>query len=508
MKKNKIISLLLFSLLVFTGCEDYLDLGSKNQLAVKKFEDIQRVLAGYLYSYSTSPNQVYRVAYPDASYDELPILAAEQYLMFSGYSDDLDFESNLDSYLSSSNSHQNTNREGYYGTQLLWNNFDQPKLLWDKFYSVVGFMNGMIDRMEQITDGDPDERNQLLGEVYLHRAYHLFKLLEWFAPYDNAELGIPVYLNTGKKVVGISNPRKSQSEVYAIILEDLNKALDLYNISGTDNNYNQWFKIKIINNLLADVYWYKAESAAKESSDYENAKIYAKQAIKNIDQYIPTTTNGLYNLWANQISGYPGVYIYDRLFASVAKIYGSPFAGYGQHPANLRASADLAALFEPEDIRRAAYFDSDGITLNYRIIDGAGTPSKKMQYHVFMPEHAYLILAEANLRMGNDMEALNVLNSFRSFRNVSDLSGISGDQLLQEIFNERRREFFTKADMRWIDLKRHANKTILRSLTLNKKTYDIEVKPNDYRYALPIPLEELRENPELIPNEGWTLIEF
>lgn len=102
---------------------------------------------------------------------------------------------------------------------------------------------------------------------------------------------------------------------------------------------------------------------------------------------------------------------------------------------------------------------------------------------------------------------MGTLNKFKSFRNAGTANGLSGESLLQEILNERRKEFFADTDKRWLDLKKYGG-TISRHLTFFKKTYDITVDTDAYQYALPIPLDELQQNNAISQNEGWVQIEF
>jgi len=127
---------------------------------------------------------------------------------------------------------------------------------------------------------------------------------------------------------------------------------------------------------------------------------------------------------------------------------------------------------------------------------------------LFQPEEAYLILAEALYRLNEITESMAVLNKFKSYRNAGTIVGLTGTALLQEIKNERRKEFFGHRDVRWLDLKRYKEVTITRNYSFFKKTYNITVPPNDFRYALPIPLDEIQLNPSLIANPGWVRIVF
>ena len=362
--------------------------------------------------------------------------------------------------------------------------------------------------MADVTDGTQEEKDRVLGEMYTHRAFYFFKLLQYFAPLDNSELGVPVYLHTGQEVVGVAVPRKSHAEVYQVILEDLNKALEMINRTDPQSDFNIFYNKRYINHLLAQVYWFKAVSPAMESADYENAKLHAQEAIVGTESTIPKTMSDFSLMREGNFTGYTAYTMGSNMWAGVSKIYGSAyyyFTNWGMeiNPLNMTMNPDFVNAFEDTDIRKGYMLNSDG-TLHVRFPNH----SKNNKVHLFQPEEAYLILAEAYYQLGDEGMAVNVLNEFKSFRNSGDASALSGENLFLEIQKERRLEFFGTKDYRWIDLKRYANTTHSRSLNFFGTDYDISVGPNDFRYALPIPLKEIQENPDMIPNPGWVMIEF
>jgi hypothetical protein len=509
MKRIKIRIILLFFLFgAFSSCENFLDLPPTNQRAIENFEDLKRVMSSYMQALGIKKSRLY------IPYSGFPIWEEEQVMMFEAYSDNIDFESNISKYNTNSNvlfGYSIEDRERFYADFFTYNCFDQPGSLWLNYYSAIGFFNIIEERLNRIEDGEEEERKQMLGELKVLRAYHIFKLLQWFAPYQDNELGIPVYLNTGGEVVGVSMPRKTQSEVYDIIIKDLTDANELLEITQPSPSFNQFFKTRFVDNLLAQVYWFKAESGASEAGDYENAKFFASAAIEGVVSYIPTTVQGLFDVWTNQHPNYPSFYNETPMFNGIGKIYGSSYATSPSfnEPKELIGAEDFTALFSEDDIRKAAYFEEDGQTLSLGIFENdVQQPDRHLRYNLFQPEEAYLILAEAHYRLNESAEAVSVLNTFKSFRNAGNADGFTGEDLLNEIINERRKEFFGNKDMRWLDLKRYARKTISRVISIYQDPITVLVEPNDYHYALPIPLVEVRENPDIIPNEGWTLIEY
>lgn len=516
MRNNILIIVLILAVTFSTSCKKFLDLPPKNVRTVTSVVDMKSLLGSYLRGVS--------VDFQKPLYGSvMPMAPAVSNLLFEAYSDNIDFELALSqTYLKPNNI--SLRSEAGYADLLLWNQYTTPDFIWKNHYEIIGFLNALISQMDEIKDASSDDRNQILGEMYVHRAYYFFKLLQYFAPYDKADLGIPVYLKTGDGVVGINMSRKTHAEVYKVILDDLKEALKMIDKTQPRNGFNVFYSKRYINHTLAQVYWFKAESPAKEASDYENLKIHALAAVDGVDPYIPTTAAGMISSYARLNPNYPAHCMSGNIQNQIAPIYGSGLQSVspGQYgPENIPLSAEFAALFEQTDIRIAAYFNTNpsraggkvgtiGKTLGWQWpTDGSANGQGKWgNACLFKPEEAYLMLTEAYYRLNDPANCIMTLNKFKAFRSAGTASGLSGQRLLDEIINERRKEFFGDTDKRWLDLKRYANKTIVRSATFFLKPYNITVAPNDFRYALPIPISEIQTNPNITPNSGWTVIQY
>lgn len=520
MKKNKIIiCFLLIGLISSAGCKRYLDLAPKNQRTVTTTQDVKSLLAGYLRSLTT-----FGVAprYGLVNGTILPTGPVYANLLFEAYSDNIDFETAVpQNYLQPNNIHQS--QEKVYADWLLWNDYSTPGRIWTEYYEIIGFINALTDQFtEEVKDATPAQKDQLLGEMYGIRAYYFFKLLQYFGQYKNAELGIPVYLHSGKEVLSVNMGRKSHAEVYKTILDDLNKALEMADRTQPLVGYNVFFNSRYLHHLAAQVYWFKAESPAKETGDYDQVKAHATIAIENTESVIPVTGANIILAVAGKTPSYPALCMENNSQGGISAIFGSCFQYLGSFsPMNIPLKADFCALFQPGDVRNAIVFNANPAVAGGKVgpegkILNWGWPSdgtaqgtvKRGNLAMFRPEEAWLMLAEAQFRTGQPNDAITTLNKFKSFRNAGTADGLSGDLLLQEIVNERRKEFFGDLDKRWLDLKRYGGKTITRQLRFFQKEYTLKAEPNDYHYALPIPLTEVQLNKNLVPNEGWITIEY
>ena len=158
---------------------------------------------------------------------------------------------------------------------------DTPLQVWDKYYFGIATANHAIAAMEKMS-ADPAKDPELSyswGEAHLMRAYFHFVLVNVFAEaykdetQSSQDWGIP-YVKTVEEVVRIdyAKPeyRKSVSEVYKLIEEDILKGIDLIN----DAKYQvpaYHFNRNAANALAARFYLYKR--------DYEKCVKYATAAL-------------------------------------------------------------------------------------------------------------------------------------------------------------------------------------------------------------------------------------
>jgi hypothetical protein len=125
-------------------------------------------------------------------------------------------------------------------------------------------------------------------------------------------------------------------------------------------------------------------------------------------------------------------------------------------------------------------------------------------YQFWSAAEMYLIIAESYARSGNESEGKKWLEDFQKHR-YSNYNGYQGNDLLQEILNERRREFCYEYDMRWCDLSRLQTGWTRSSYEdAEHPTYTLE--DNDYRFTLPIPVKEELQYNDIEQNPGWLIV--
>jgi tetratricopeptide (TPR) repeat protein len=159
---------------------------------------------------------------------------------------------------------------------------------------------------------------------------------------------------------------------------------------------------------------------------------------------------------------------------------------------NLIVDSNLYQLYDSNDLRKYIFFMNLSSNITFKgSYDGdfvlfGGTATDEM----------YLIRAESYARKGNANSAMSDLNTLLAKRWATSafipLTANTSDQALGIILQERRKELIFRG-LRWTDLRR-LNKdprfAITLTRVLNGQTYMLP--PNDPRYVLPIPIQEIQ----------------
>jgi hypothetical protein len=122
-------------------------------------------------------------------------------------------------------------------------------------------------------------------------------------------------------------------------------------------------------------------------------------------------------------------------------------------------------------------------------------------FNFFHVSEMHLIIAESYARKGDTAEAKKWLEDFQRNR-IRDYAGYTGNDLIQEIMNERRREFCFEYDMGWCDRIRE-QKGWSRNSYQDPENPVYTIDDNDYRFCLPIPLSEELQYNNIEQNPGW-----
>lgn len=473
----KKLSLYIFSFVVLSGCDKFLDIKPKDKFI------------------------------PVTTTDYENMLNSGTIVNFGDYFWDLQSD---DAFLPEGEPGNLYTKQQLHGRRIYtFNNnpYDQGAndFLWSEGYKRIFYYNSIINNIMDATEGTEATKRSVRAEAYLGRAMEHLQMVNVYAQhYDGASAattpGIPLALIAD---INAKFTRNSVKEVYDQILRDGEAAVADLPIK---NKLTKFRASKAGGYaLLARTYLFMG--------DYENARKNADLAIslqgelKNMNDYSIIIPGPFPNVpgaplgWTN----IPDAQLNPETI--VARHFLRPF-GLGM---DVCASPELSALFTNDDKRWTLYY-ADGWPpappFNYmsRYKVKIFLRGDFYSNYLNVPE-MYLVRAECFAREGKQQEALDDVNKLRLNRitpaayqvfTPADF-GNDDERILRFVLEERRRELaFT--GMRVIDLKR-LNKEARFSKTIKHTAEgkDYELQPNSDKY-----LRQLWPNATVF-NPDWPL---
>lgn len=445
---KKITYVLLMTAMVFSSCRDYVEVDQPGKRTLKYTSDFQYIL-------NNTTNLESTFYYPELASDDIEIVDEE---FISRMSD-------VDKY-------------AYAWADYIF--IDEEDRDWARLYKQVYICNEVITNVMSSAEGTESEKNNIMGQAKVHRAYAYYCLVNIYArQYDvataSSDPGVPL-LTTPDLFASLK--RASVREVYDLILQDLEDATGLLP-DFQDNSFMP---------SLAGTYGFLAR-VSLQIGDYDNALLNAEDALG-----LRNTLNNLED-YANG-SAYPVKYEDPEIL--MAKGLGSTVLDY-------RLSDELTGLFDENDLRYEL-FTRPGTDITWNPFSGRVYWKPKLVYQGIysgptVPE-MLLIKAECLARSGDAASATEVLNTLRIARfRAGDYEPLSVvDDVLPTVLDERRRELFGTG-IRWFDLKR-LNKEDRFAKTISREfqgaTYTLE--PNANKYVFPIANIYISQNPEIEQN--------
>jgi starch-binding outer membrane protein, SusD/RagB family len=393
---------------------------------------------------------------------------------------------------------------GRFITEAMWNNTpDATSWLWEDGYKAITRANNIINAIES-EEGIDDPKatteklNQLVGEAKFLRAIAYFDLVKLYAQpysYQKESLGVPVVLTTE-----IGTPaRNTVAEVYDQVLSDLLDAEAKLGetVSRTGADSKAWASKPAAQALLARVYlymenWSKAAEYATKVISNSNYRLYTAEEYATWDKG---------GLWGEELPGAEFIYY----------VYGSEGnSGHGNWDvlpyilaplgyADVGASMDLIELYEEGDVRMELFTNTAEHPDSYWSTKYPGKYGNLRidNIPVLRLAEMYLIRAEALLKGAtvSGASALGDYNTLRSNRGLDDASSVT----LNDIYDERRRELCFEGHQLF-DLARTKRDLV-------RVDYDQSTGQNvsfpDYKWAMPIPTQEMNANENMVQNPEY-----
>lgn len=490
--KLKYITIALVALL-FTSCNDFLDIRPTGMIIARTGDDYRALLID---QYHAIPSDRF---WSDLRTDDVVVNFSK-----SGTQDNIEYD-----------------KKNWFE---MWNWTDYNRLSnfyfkWQAYYKIIYIANYVIEHKNEIEEASQLEINQLVGESYMLRAYMHFLLVNIYAPaYTKCEpsstRGVPLQLKADVRDVLKCS---SVQQVYNQVLSDIDMAEDYMNVEKWDKGYTYRFSKITANALRARVALYMG-----------NWQLAYKEALRVIDEYPQ-----LQDLNSESIS--PSNYESVESILALEKeendfIINNAFEGfmwasdelmetYGYDPqAPLSGSGIRAYIpYEYED-RRIKDSERGNNGIYFGTEDKNKDLTKGPRYYYYKPlgkdlnahrctfrsAEFYLIASEAANELNNTVDAKKYLkdlmvkrftaNSYN--KKVALIDAMNQDELREEIYNERRREFAFQGH-RWFDLRRTTQPEIVREYIEDGVSSTYTLIQSDERYTLRFPIEAVDANPGL-----------
>ena len=343
---------------------------------------------------------------------------------------------------------------------------------WDDAYSKLLEINAVLEGIAKVNrNDDPKGWDNVKGSALFYRAfYHYAVLAEFCQVYtENDPLGIPIRTssNVNDKIIRIS-----LKDSYAYVLKDLEMAESLLPI--TPENKFRPSRMAV---------WAMLSRVNLAMSNYDKSLLFAQHFLANNNVLLDYNT-------LNTAAAFP----FDRLNNEVI------FSLYIANPSALSQTnhvvdSMLYRSYGQDDLRRQLFFRINGGLPRFK----GGYFGSASCFVGLATDEVYLNTMECLAREGKLKDAADLFNKLLISRyktakyNLVDFADVN--DALTQVLNERRKSLLFRC-LRLTDIKR-LNKSTDRQIWMRRKLNNEEIvlAPNDPKYVLPIPPQELILNP-------------
>ena len=376
---------------------------------------------------------------------------------------------------------------------------------WNYIYGLINNCNKVLNYVDNITDPalTPARKAQMKAEAATMRAMYYFHAVQLWGD-------IPIVT---KAVIGVNSQnfeevyaqvypeRKPVSEVYALILSDLEGAAAVLPSSADKYTVSKAVALS----LLAKV------NATKPNPDYAKVISYADQVIGQGYSLLPNYENLFDNAHnANAES----IFEINGNGGSIWWWGSSMFIGNDWKKFN-NPSNDLVRSFDAEGdvVRKAStvkfepvgWADNYWTSANYPFAWKQRDTGGNQNIYILRLADIILLKAEAKVKTGAFGEAAALINQVRSRAGLGAVAPITGEaDGINKVLQERKLELAFEGQ-RWFDLKR-TGKAL--EILKNRKDQNGVVLPycanlTEQRLLWPIPQSQIDNNPNLTQNAGY-----
>ncbi|OOG19668.1 hypothetical protein BWD42_07080 [Sphingobacterium sp. CZ-UAM] len=472
MKKITLHSIVILVLMMCNSCQKYLDKPFDNRLEIKSVPDFKALT---------------RQAYP-TKYDIFTEVLTDTYYIYPALM-------------------QAAWKPLYTPIYLYQDDYEyaikyaaSPATAYTHFYNKIYDANYVIENIVNASDGKESERDVILAEALLIRAYCYFVLTNLFGKHYNVnsyetDLAVPLVTDINKE----NRPtykRGTVKEAYQLIEADLYKAISIYEKYPALTPVNPYqFTAAAAYAFACRLSLYKGDYAntiAYANKTFESNGMVLRDMEKDRDQLYKSGWD-FFSSQLNDPSTHPNIIMASQS-AYLHYAIGNSWGGF-------YVDRDFRKLITDDDYRglyknNAGTVIDDCIFMVKNVTDWSDT-----RYILFGVEEVLLSRAEAYLKINTvnknaALKDLEVLRKSRIENNYQPLPmNSTNEQVLEEILSQRKIELLAEG-LRWYDIKRLGIR-VEHKMDAKSETVDATLAPNDPRTALQIPVNARIGNPEL-----------
>lgn len=516
MNKKILFALSTFAIGAFVGCEDNLDtLPEGNTVTSIQKEEVVGLDPSKA---EASVNAVFAQFSQYMPNEEA--LGAERHNDFGYPAVMLFFDSNGNDVVSDDNGYNWTGNNLDYSDRTYTSN--ESQILWNNMYAIIRASNNVIGAIP--ADVEDETSQYFLAQGLAVRAYSywvLANLYQFNYVGNENKLCVPILTPENSDIAAIDGVERSTvQQVYDLIMDDLDLAVDLLEASGIEPADKRYVSLAVAYGLRARANLTMQEwtAAAEDASSAIAAFDDGPASIADVSKPYFSSVNESNWMWGIIISET------DRVVTSGIVNWPSHMGSLNYGYANFSKGKQInKALYESipsTDVRKGWWLneelESDNLNEEqaewmadyayppYTQVKFApynnvvGTSTNANDIPLMRIEEMYLIKAEAEAMGGSaSTGATTLMNFIKEYRDEAySFSGSTPEAVQEEVFRQRRIELWGEG-LNWFDVMRLNKGVDRRGGGYPNATMVFNIPANDPLLLWRIPEAEIQANPAL-----------